>query len=169
MAAAESEIELELSADQAWEKMRDFSAAINYVPGLTGLDITTEAREGVGASRRVYQGKRIVLDETVTEWLDGEGFTIRLHRGEKGPLPPMREAWFDYRLVQRDGRVFLHNCMRYELGLGFLGRWLDRVGVNGTVTTMVRDITLAQKLFYEGGQKVTPDMLEAGKAGLKRG
>jgi hypothetical protein len=169
MPIAEYEVEVDLDPARAWEKLRDFSAADNYVQGLTAVEITTESGEGVGASRRVYQGKRLALDETVTEWDEGQGFTIRLHRGEKGPVPPMSEAWFDYRLRQRDGKVYLHNSMRYEVGLGVLGRWLDRVAVNKVVSAAVRDTTIGQKIYYETGRKVTAEILKQARAELADG
>ena len=169
MLSAEYEIELDLAPGQAWEKLRDFSCADQYVQGLTGVEITTTATDGVGASRCVYQGKRLALDETVTEWREGEGFTIRLHRGEKGPVPPMTEAYFDYGLVQRDGRLYLHNRMRYRLGLGWLGALLNRVAIASVVAGAVRDTTIGQKLFYERGEKVTPEMLKTYRQSMQSG
>lgn len=162
------EIEVDLSATQAWEKLTDFSAALHYVPGLTAVDITTETSAGVGASRRVAQGSRLVMDETVIEWLDGEGFSLRLHRGDRGPIPPMTAAVFHYRIHERDGRVMLHNAMEYEVGLGFLGCWLDRLAIGKVVNGALRDTTIAQKLWYETGLKVGPEALAAEKARLTR-
>ena len=166
MPESEYEIEVHISREEAWEKLRDFSAAIHYVPGLTSAEITTEQREGVGASRRVCQGKR-ALNETITEWQEGQGFTLHLHRGDKnGPMPPLTNAWYDYGLVERDGKVFLSNRMRYEIGLGFLGQWLDQLGIGKILANAVRDSTIAQKIYYETGNTVTPAMLRAAKAEL---
>ena len=166
--SVEYECVVELSHANAWEKLRDISMADQYVPGLTGLEVTTAQVEGVGASRRVYQGTRLVLDETVVDWREGEGFALRLHRGDKGPVPPMTEAFFEYGLRQRDGRVYLHNRMRYRLGLGFLGKWLNTLAIGKVVRGAVRDTTLAQKLFYESGHRVTKDALVAAKREINR-
>ena len=166
MAASEYEIEVHVSREEAWGKLRDIGAAIHYVPGLTSLEITTGQREGVGTSRRVCQGKR-ALNETIIEWHDGQGFTLRLHRGEKnGPMPPLTEAWYDYGLLERDGKLFLSNRMRYEIGLGFLGQWLDKLGIGKVIANAVRDSTIAQKIYYETGATVTPEILRAAKADL---
>jgi hypothetical protein len=166
MPASKYEIEVHVSREEAWEKLRDFSAAIHYVPGLTSAEITTEQHEGVGTSRRVCQGKR-VLNETVTEWHDGQGFTLRLHRGEKnGPMPPLTEVWYDYGLLERDGKLFLSNRMRYEIGLGFLGQWLDKLGIGKILANAVRDSTIAQKIYYETGTTVTPEILRVAKIDL---
>ncbi len=163
----ETPVALERAA--AWQKLRDLSAAHHYVPGLKGVEITTELREGVGASRRVLQGGGLALDETVIDWREGEGFSLRLHRGDKGPVPPMTRAWFDYGLCERDGQLLLCNRMRYDVGLGPLGGLLNSLLLRRVVAGAVRDTTLAQKLYYEGGEPVSKEALAAAKAELDGG
>ena len=164
--SADYQIEIPLSQDQAWEKLRDISRADQYVPGVTELELTTQQTEGEGASRRVFQGKKLALDETVVQWREGLGFSLRLHRGDKGPIPPMTEAFFDYGLRERDGKVYLHNRMRYKVGLGPLGWLLQKLVLAKVVAGAVRDTTIAQKLFYETGQKVSKEALAAAKRDL---
>jgi hypothetical protein len=168
MHSAEFRVELAMEREAAWQRLRDLSLAGHYVPGLTSVELTTATREGVGASRRVQQGRFITLDETVVDWREGEGFSLRLHRGERGPLPPMTEAWFDYGLEQRGSQLYLHNTLRYRVGLGVLGELLDRWFLRDTVARSVRDTTVSQKLFYETGEKVTPEMLAEALAALPR-
>ena len=168
MQSLEYQIKLQLSAEQAWQKLRDISRADQYVPGITSVELLTTAVEGVGASRRVHQGKTLALDETVTQWREGEGFTLRLHRGEKGPVPPLKEAWFEYGLAVIDGDTWLRNRMRYQVGLGPLGALLDRLVLKKVVAGALRDTTIAQKLFYEGGEKVTPELLKQARKQLRQ-
>ncbi|HSC76530.1 MAG TPA: SRPBCC family protein, partial [Pseudomonadales bacterium] len=58
---------VKITAEKAWEKLKDLSLAHNYVPGINKCVITTTQKTGVGASRRV-SGPQQALDETVTEW-----------------------------------------------------------------------------------------------------
>ncbi len=88
---------LERPLAYCWARLRDLSLAHCYVPGLTRTEIMSAQAEGEGAHRRVYTGERY-LEETVSEWREGAGFTIRLHRGAK-PMAPFRQAEFDYALV----------------------------------------------------------------------
>ena len=167
MYSAEYQVEIQLSRAQAWDKMRDLSRADQYVPGLTAVELTTDLVEGVGASRRVYQGSKLALDETVIEWREGEGFILRLHRGDKGPVPPLTEAYFEYAVKEHNGAVYLHNSMRYTVGLGFVGRLLHSLAIERVVASAIRDTTVAQKLYYQSGEKVTPEMLKAEQARLR--
>jgi hypothetical protein len=166
MQTLSAEFEVELDPQQAWERLRDFSVPDRYVQGLTRVEMTTAPREGIGASRRVTQGKSIVLDETITEWREGQGFTLRLHRGEKGAMPPFKEHFFEYGIVQREGKTFLHNSMHYSLGMGWLGRMLDALFLKRVIARQMRDVTLAQKIYYETGDTVTPEILTAARARL---
>jgi hypothetical protein len=81
-------------------------------------------------------------------------------------MPLLTETWYDYGLVERDGKLFLSNHIRYEIGLGFLGQWLDKLGIGKVLANAVRDSTIAQKIYYETGNTVTPEILRAAKADL---
>ena len=156
---ATSNIMCNIPADKAWEKMRDISKAHLYVPGLSKTKITTAAKEGVGASRRVY-GKHGVMDETVTEWKDGRGFTIRLHKGDK-PAMPFKEAHFSYRIDKIDDkRCKLTTTMIYEMPWGAFGRLLNTLLFGRIVYRNVRDVVLSMKNYYETGKATTPADME---------
>lgn len=163
-----TEQKVSLEKDRVWELLSDLSKPDYYVPGLTHVEFTTDAHCGVGASRRVRQGKSLLLDETVEDWQDGESISLRLHRGEKGAMPPFKRHYFDYRVQSRDGNVYLVNSMRYEMGLGFLGGLLDKLLLRKFMLAQLEDVTLAQKLYYESGERVTPDMLKTAKQHLDR-
>lgn len=164
MITVTQEIEVALSAAEVWTRLGDLSAADKYVQGLTAVAFTTSLHRGVGASRRVTQGKSLRLDETVVRWDEGQGFSLRLHRGDRGPLPPFAEHFFDYGVRERAGKVWLVNSMRYSVRMGWLGRVLDALVLRRVITGALRDVTLAQKLYYESGEQVTPALLQAAKA-----
>ncbi len=142
-----------MSAAQAWEKLRDLSLAHNYVPNIDKTQITTEKKEGVGASRRV-SGKQS-LDETVTEWKEGKGFTIRLHNGDK-PVTPFKEATFTYRIdAIDDTQCKLTTTMIYELPWGFFGNLLNTLLIGRIVRGNIRDVVLSMKGYYETNKPIT--------------
>ena len=163
---AEFPLDVELDHGAAWRRMRDLSMAHMYVPGLAPVTFVGPQREGPGTHRRVRMYGLPAMDETVTAWREGEGFTLRLQRGTSGPLPPLRELYFDYGLEVRDGRVWLVNRMRYEVGLGPFGILLERLLLRPIFRRQLHDITLAQKLYYETGKRATPAMVRAVRSAL---
>ena len=54
--------------------------------------------------------------------------------------------------------------MRYSLRLGQWGARLDRVVLRPFITRLLNDITLAQKIHYETGKRVTAAGLRAWRA-----
>ena len=162
---AELPVDLDLTA--AWRRLRDLSAPHLYVPGLTGAAFTGPQREGAGTRRRVRAAGLLTLDETVTEWREAAGLTIRLHRGDRGPPPPFRTFFFEYGLVDRGGRTWLVNGVRYSLRAVPWSARLDRALLRPFLARLLRDITLAQKIHYETGQRVTAAGLRAWKRGKR--
>ena len=166
MQTISAELPLDLDHAAAWARMRDLSAAHLYVPGLSTVTFVGAQREGAGTRRRVRLYGLLTMEETVTAWREGEGFTLRLRVGGRRPLPPLREHLFDYGLELRDGRAWLVNRMRYQVGLGPLGALIDRLLLRRVQQRQLRDITLAMKVYYETGERVTPAMLAAARSRL---
>ncbi len=155
----ETSVILDMPIAQAWEKMRDLTASVNYVPGLLTCDITTEQREGVGTSRRV-KNSFLEMDETVVEWTEGGGFKIRLHDGAKKP-PMFAEAYFIYAIADAgDGKTRLTTAMDYRMPWGVLGRLLNSLMIQHIVRGQVRDVAVSMKYNYETGEKTPPAELK---------
>lgn len=147
---------LAMSRTQAWSYLRDFTLAQYYVPGVMGLEITTEQRDGPGASRRVFCKGRKPVDETVTRWEEGRGFTVRLHHGDK-PNAPFKHAEFTYWLDDTpDGRALIRTTMSYEPPFGILGRILDRLVLRRAVSSTLQSIVVGLKQVCETGTSANP-------------
>jgi hypothetical protein len=158
-------IEIDIPREQAWQKLQDLSVAHHYVPGLKNTEITTDDTQGVGASRRVFQTGSSYVDETVEEWTEGEGFLIRLHRGETGKPPLFNKAWFRYAIEDngKGGTTFTPS-MTYEMPWGGFGSLLERLVLKKVFIGVLRDVAIAMKDYYETGQAVGPERLKALKA-----
>lgn len=156
MGQATTEAVIAMPRARAWEKLRDLSVAQNYVPGVTGVELTTGQREGVGASRRVFSKGRPPLDETVVEWQDGTGFMLKLHNGEKPPAP-FKEAYFSYALADApDGQTLFRGTLSYEMPWGAFGKLLDALVLNRLLAPTTTAIGPALKQFYETGKSANP-------------
>lgn len=166
---AKCQLTLQMPRAEAWDKLRDLSLAHNYVPGLVKTQINTEIKEGVGASRKVFQTETRGIDETVVEWHEGSGFLIRLHRGEKGAPPPFKEAHFRYWLDdgEEEGTTLLTTSLIYTMGLGPLGRVLETLLLKRIFKSVISDVAISLRQFYESGERVTPQMLKKAKAAYR--
>ncbi len=132
-----------------WAQLRDLSVAHNYVPGLSRTQLMSEQVQGEGAHRRVYTGQRY-LEETVSEWREGAGFTLRLHRGARA-MAPFREAEFEYALAaegETSTRATL--TMRTALPWGAVGR-VAGLALQPVMRRQLRLVAAGLKHFYETG------------------
>ncbi len=150
---ASFKVEIDLPREQAWEIMQDLTKPHLYVPGLLKTEMHTEQLQGVGTSRRVFK-KMMALDETVVEWNEGYGFTIKLHDGKKEkPLP---QSFFIYAIEDApDNKTYFTATMRYQFWLGSLGDIISRFLVLPIVQKEIRDVALAVKHYYEMGTTPT--------------
>ncbi len=165
---ATARVVINVPREKAWAKLRDLSMAHNYVPGIIKTEVTTSKKEGIGASRKVYQTETRGLDETVVEWNEGHGFLIRLHRGEKGAPPPFKEASFRYQLDDAgNGQTALTTSLIFTMRWGAVGSFLYRRMLAGVFRSTIRDVALSMKAFYESGEPTTPAKLKQIKAELK--
>lgn len=151
-----------LSIEACWERFRDLTRATHYVPGLTDTIITTDIKEGVGASRIVRHRQFGDMNETVVEWNEGRGMKIRLHQGDR-PAKPFAEAFFLYAF--HEGRSAdaceIHTAMEYRLPGGPLGRLADRLFLRKLFQRNVTDVAVCLAEHYRTGEPVDPDRLSA--------
>jgi hypothetical protein len=158
-----AQVVIDMPREQAWARLRDISLAHNYVPGIVRTEIVSARTEGVGASRYVWRNARSYLQETVVEWREGEGFLIRLHKGDK-PAPPFRSASFRYELAdQGSDQTLFTASLQFEMPWGALGNWLEKQMAKPVAAT-VADVATAMKLYYETGEPTTAAALKAYKA-----
>jgi carbon monoxide dehydrogenase subunit G len=147
---ASSRVLIKLPRDRAWALLQDLTLAHHYVPGVLRCELHGEQRHGVGASRRVHQKMGRWMDETVTEWSEGSGFVIRLHRENKGPAAPFKKAQFRYRLEDAGhGQTALTTSLMFDMRWGGFGRLLYRRLMAGAFRGIIRTISLNMKAYYE--------------------
>lgn len=154
---------INLPIDEVWRRMRDFSAAHNYVPGVIKTEIATPEKEGVGASRVVHaNGGKLLLNETIIERDEGRGFTLRLHRGEGRAMPIFDEMYFRY-AIEAHGEATLFKPSMIVKHKGLIGKLIFKVA-RSKMQQSVRDVAFALKEYYESGKPVTSARMKELKA-----
>lgn len=160
MSEVSVQIDIKLPREQAWARLRNLTLAHFYVPGLVETRINSAITEGVGASRNVYQKRGGYLQETVTEWVDGVGFTLRLHKGEKDA--PFKNAFFRYHLADAGPHATrLTATMGYTPPLGRVGATLDQWLLRRIIQGVIADVAIGLKYYYEHGATATNEQRRA--------
>lgn len=151
-----------LSREACWQRFLDLTRAKDYVPGLTDTVITTERKQGVGASRVVSHSQFGDMDETVVQWDEGIGMTIRLHKGDK-PATPFKEAHFRYEFCDaaEPGQCEIHCSMTYTLPGGPIGRLVDALLLRRVFSRNVVDTAVCLAENYRTNAPVDHTKLAA--------
>jgi ribosome-associated toxin RatA of RatAB toxin-antitoxin module len=134
---------------QVWRLVSDLKQASNYVPDIERVEILSSSDAGVGASGRLYKSQTDWLDETVTQWYEGQGLTLRLHRGDDAPFP-FASASFEYRLQPLSaGATAMHLSLVYQPRYGLLGQLLDGLFLAGQVEQRVMGVAQGLKQYSD--------------------
>ncbi|MGH1373672.1 MAG: SRPBCC family protein [Cellvibrionaceae bacterium] len=148
---------VDLPSDRVWDQLRDYSLAHNYVEGLTSTEITSKKQWGEGASRKVYFGENKYNNETVIEWRDGEGFTMRLHQDNQ-PIFPFSKASFQYQLTAMDrNSTLVTMTMRYKVRWGWLGERMNDWMIRSELNNAISKVAAGFKHYYEAGVRATDE------------
>jgi ribosome-associated toxin RatA of RatAB toxin-antitoxin module len=145
-----------LPIETCWKNLTDLTRAKDYVPGLTDSVITTEKKEGVGASRIVSHRQFGDMNETVVAWDEGVGMTIRLHKGD-GPATPFKEAHFRYEFRASPGspeECEIHTALTYVLPGGIFGQLFDTLFLGRIFRRNVVDTAVCLAENYRTGEPV---------------
>ena len=147
----------EVPLERAWEILRDFSVAHNYVPGITRTEIVSSRTAGIGAHRRVYDEEGDFIEETIIEWQEREGFVIKIHQGD-APLSPFERAEFSYRLTPAsDGKTLIILGMTVELPFGSVGAKLGEWFILPVIEDNLVQVAAGMKHYYETGRPATDE------------
>tara|TARA_R110002073_G_scaffold225022_13_gene385644 strand:- start:35220 stop:35681 length:462 start_codon:yes stop_codon:yes gene_type:complete len=86
-------IEIQKPSEQVWEVIADFNNMHTWAPSIEKTESISPVKRGVGAVRRNTATGFGAIDQTVTEWTEGEGFTYHV-----APFGPFASTLTSYRL-----------------------------------------------------------------------
>jgi len=150
---ASSSVEINLSMKEAWQRLSDLTLAHYYVPGLVNTEITTDKKQGLGTSRRVYQSEKRYINETVVDWQEGKGFTVKLHNDDGSAPFPFKEASFTYWIEPVSAqRVRMDTGLHYRMAMGYLGHWVHDWMMASIIQERIDKGAHNLRHFYETGK-----------------
>ena len=81
MTRVTGEIRIDASKDKVWNVVADLGSVSVWNPALANSHYTSEAKEGLEASRHCDFPDGGYVEERVTEWKPGEAFTVEIYEG----------------------------------------------------------------------------------------
>ncbi len=157
MSKLKAEISVDVSVGHLWKIVSDFEHPNYYSPYIDSAVITSSADSGVGATRTCAVPGFGDVEEAISDWSDGVGFSINVEAS--GPLESARSTIS----VQPSGTgaVALYET-EYSLREGLTDE--EITSTDGYLRTVIAGSLSGLKQFAETGRKignVLPDEIDS--------
>ncbi len=147
------EVPVNIAPGKVWSIMSDFSIAHKYVPGIVKTEVLEGPATGIDAHRLVFDKSGKSIDETVIKWVEGAGFNIRLHQGNRA-LIPFKYAQFNYHMMKIDDKsTLVQLAMIFETPWGLFGRMLNMLVFRPVIKKRLIGVAAGLKSFYESADE----------------
>ena len=138
-------ITIAVSRDAVWAVLENFGDVASWAPYMRRSALIGKQKTGVGTRRKLLHAWGFRLEERVTGWIDGRGFSFDVNRAPY-PMKDVREAWV---LEQDKNQTLIGTSVEYDMHLGFIGGLLDKILVQFIVRREMRTGLRGLKNYLE--------------------
>ncbi|MEH6443958.1 MAG: SRPBCC family protein [Oceanospirillaceae bacterium] len=147
-----SSITIDAPMDKVWSVLEDFNNVYSWAPGVTESHGLGSKHQEIGASRYCKLSDFGTIDEVVTQWKQGEGFTYTV-----SPLGPLNDAISRWSLIEVNSKTTrLEVEFAYNIRFSVFGRMMHRLVMRKKLLSSLPDTLLALKKRIETGKLVRP-------------
>jgi hypothetical protein len=147
--AFKREVEINKSKGQVWAAIADFGNICHGHPSVSKSYITSELKEGVGATRHCdFTMMGASAEEKVTEW--NEGKNIKIEVAELKKMPGINTMALDLAIRQNENKTILSGTMNYTMKNGFFDM-MNSLVMKNMNAKLLEGIMAGHKLYIETG------------------
>ncbi len=118
-----AETHINAPASEVWDLLKEFGDVSEWAPGVTKSYHLNAKRSGVGTARHCDIKGFGSIQEYVTEWQEGVGFTYSVT-----PLGPLTESHSRWTISAIDGQNSkLRVTLSYDIRFGLFGKLLHKL------------------------------------------
>jgi len=138
-----------------WSVVADFGNVHLWAPYMKSCQLIGNQTSGVGMRRGMRHAWGFRLEEVVTDWTEGRGFSFDVQRAPF-PMTHVKESWV---LAGSNGLTTVATQVSYRMRLGFLGLAIDEPMVQYIVKREMRSGLRGLKRYIEGlgGTRLKPN------------
>ena len=137
----ESEIIIDASTAAVWDVLKEFGSVSEWAPAVSKSYYLDSQTSGVGTGRHCDIDGLGSIDEVVTDWQEGVGFSYSVT-----PLGPLGKSNSTWRLTRvGDSKTKLQVILSYDLRFGLLGKILHKLVMRRKLEQSLPDTLAAFK------------------------
>ena len=108
---------------KVWKVLADFGNIQNFNPAVIKSFSHEGPATGLGAKRHCDLAPFGSVDEEITEWEEGTRLKAYIYEGKK--MPPIKNMYGTFHLMEVDGGTEVHFEIEYKMKLGLLGDMMN--------------------------------------------
>ena len=137
---------------EAWHVLADFNNVYTWAPGVSESHGLGSKEQQIGAARYCKLADFGTIDEVVTQWQEGQGFTYTV-----SALGPLNNAISRWVLVEVDAQTSrLEAELAYDIRFGLFGKMMHRLVMRKKLEVSLPQTLEAFKKRIETGTLVRP-------------
>jgi uncharacterized membrane protein len=137
---------------EAWQVLADFNNVYTWAPGVSESHGLGNEEQKIGAARYCKLADFGTIDEVVTQWQEGQGFTYTV-----SALGPLDNAISRWHLIEVDAQTSrLEVELAYDIRFGLFGKLMHRFVMRKKLETSLPQTLQAFKTRIETGNLVRP-------------
>lgn len=152
MAKVSGQIVIDAPAERVWEVLADFGGVQKWAPGVTKSYSTSKSNGGADAARHCDIPGFGGIEEFVTEWNEGVGFTYRVE-----PFGMIDESSSTWRITPQGDKTLVYTELILNMRFGVLGSLMERLFVKRKVEKGTRNGLEGLKQHVMTGELIGAD------------
>ena len=152
MAKVSGQIVIDAPAERVWEVLADFGGVQKWAPGVTKSYSTSKSNGGADAARHCDIPGFGGIEELVTEWNEGVGFTYRVE-----PFGMIDESSSTWRITPQGDKTLVYTELILNMRFGVLGSLMERLFVKRKVEKGTRNGLEGLKQHVMTGELIGAD------------
>ena len=137
---------------QVWAVLEDFNNVYTWAPGVSESHGFGSKQQEIGAARHCKLSDFGAIDEVITEWKQGQGFTFTI-----SPLGPLNNAISRWTLIEVDAQTTrLEVKFAYDIRFSIFGKLMHNLVMRKKLLTSLPQALQAFKQRIETGKLVRP-------------
>ncbi len=152
MTKVSGQIVIDAPAERVWEVLADFGGVQKWAPGVAKSYSTSNSNSGSDAARHCDIPGFGGVEEFVTEWSEGVGFTYRVE-----PFGLIDESSSTWRITPQGDKTLVHTELNVNMRFGVFGSLMEKLFVRRKIEKGTRNGLEGLKQHVKTGELIGTD------------
>ncbi|MEE9217187.1 MAG: SRPBCC family protein [Anaerolineales bacterium] len=152
MTKVSGQIVIDAPAEKVWEVLADFGGVQKWAPGVAKSYSTSSNNSGADAARHCDVPGFGGIEEFVTEWSEGVGFSYRVE-----PFGMIDESTSTWKITPQGDKTLVYTELNVNMRYGPLGSLMEMLFVKRKIEKGTRNALEGLKHHVKTGELISAD------------